>query len=148
MSDKVFNSTIVYLKIVTGFGAVFCLLPLFFMGFDPWHSLDKMIWMDLYKSPELPDAAKPAFTFTFLLFNWLSVLTMILIFLITKYSLAKREQWAFGSLILIGFFWPLGGAVVTYYTSAWSYFFSVGIMSILFIPPIILLYSHFRNNSK
>ena len=142
MSEKVFYGTITYLKISTSFGAVMCFLFMFFIGFDPWHSLDGMIWLDLYGSTNLPDIAKPAFTLPFLLFCWLSVLTMILIFLITKYALVKKEKWAFGAVILIGFFWPLGGAIITCYTNAWSYFVSVGIMTFLFFPPVILLYPH------
>ena len=143
-SEKVFKGTITYLKVVTGFGAALCFSLMFFVGFDPWHSLDGMIWTDLYGSPDLPEAAKPAFTLPFLLFCWLSVLTMILMFLITKFSLSRKEKWAFWCLILIGILWPTGGAVITYYTNAWSYFVSVGMMTLLFFPPIILLFPHFR----
>jgi len=132
------------LKIVSGFGAVMCFLVMFFAGFDPWHSLDAMIWSDLYGTKELPDVAKPAFMLPFLLFCWLSVLTMVLIFLITKYALVKKYIWAYWAIILVGIFWPLGGAVITCYTNAWSYFISVGMMTVLFLPPVILLYPHFR----
>jgi hypothetical protein len=118
---------------------------MFFVGFDPWHSLDSMIWTDLYGSPLLPELAKPAFTLPFLLFSWLSVLSMILMFLVTKYALAKKEQWAFWAIILIGFFWPLGGAIIAYCTGAWSYLISAGMMLVLFFPPVILLFPHFRN---
>ncbi len=145
MREKVFKTTITYLKIVMGFSALMCFILMFFIGFDPWHSLDGMIWTDLYGSPTLPDVAKPAFTLPFLLFCWLSVLTMIVLFLITNYSLAKKEKWAYWVLILIGLLWPLGGAIITYYTNAWSYFVSVGMMTILFFPPVILLFPHFRN---
>jgi len=144
-SERIFQGTLVYLKLVTIFGAGFCLLSMFFIQFDPWHYLDTMIWNDIYENPKLPDVVKPAFNFLFLLFSWLSVLTMILIFLITKYALAKKEKWAFWAIILIGFFWPLGGTIITYYTHAWSYFISVGVMTLLFFPPIILLYPHVHN---
>jgi len=144
MKQKVFIGTINYLKIVSGFGAVMCFLVMFFAGFDPWHSLDAMIWSDLYGTKELPDVAKPAFMLPFLLFCWLSVLTMVLIFLITKYALVKKYIWAYWAIILVGIFWPLGGAVITCYTNAWSYFISVGMMTVLFLPPVILLYPHFR----
>jgi len=144
MSQKIFIGTINYLKIVSCFGAGICFILMFFIGFDPWHSLDSMIWNDLYGTAELPDVAKPAFTLPFLLFCWLSVLNMILIYLITKYALVKKEVWAFWAIILVGIFWPLGGAIITYYTNAWSYFISVGMMTILFFPPVILLYPHFR----
>lgn len=145
MREKVFKTTITYLKVVTFFSALMCFILMFFIGFDPWHSLDGMIWTDLYESPTLPDVAKPAFTLPFLLFCWLSVLTMIILFLITKYALAKKEKWAYWVIILIGLLWPLGGAIITYYTNAWSYFVSVGMMTILFFPPVILLFPHFRN---
>ena len=148
MTEKLFKGTLTYLKAVTGFGAAICFLLMFFIGFDPWKSLDGMIWTDIYGSPELPDVAKPAFTLPFLLFCWLSVLTMILMFLITKYSLAKKEKWAFWSIILIGVFWPMGGAIITHYTNAWSYFISVGMMTALFLPPVILMLPYFINKSK
>lgn len=145
MSEKIFDGTILYLKLVTGSGAVLCFILMFFVGFDPWHSLDSMIWNDLYGSPELPEIAKPAFALPFLLFSWLSILTMIMIFLITKYPLAKKEKWAYWTIILIGIFWPLGGAIITYYTQAWSYFVSVAMMTVLFFPPVVTLFPHFRN---
>ncbi|MBY0432729.1 MAG: hypothetical protein K2U26_01315 [Cyclobacteriaceae bacterium] len=148
MSETVFSRTIAYLKAATLLGTFVCLLSIFFVGLDPWHALDRMIWVDLYGNPELPDAAKPAFTLAFLLFSWLSALTMILVFLITKYSLAKKEAWAFGAIILIGIFWPLGGAMIAYYTSAWSYLISVAMMTILFFPPVILLLPHFRSSQS
>ena len=145
MSEKLFSAIINYLKIVTCFGAGMCFVLLFFVGFDPWHSLDAMIWNDLYGTPELPEIAEPAFTLVFLVFNWLSVLTMILVFLITKYALVKKERWAYGAIILIGVFWPLGAALITYYTGAWSYFISVGMMTLLFAPPVFLLFPYFRS---
>jgi hypothetical protein len=145
MNEIIFKRTINYLKIITAFGAVMCFLLMFFTGFDPWHSLDKMIWTDLYGNPELPQAAKPAFVLPFLLFCWLSVLTMIVLFLITQYALSKKEKWAFYAFVLLGLFWPLGGALITYYTKAWSYFVSVGMMTGLFLPPVIVLYPFFRH---
>jgi hypothetical protein len=148
MSEKIFHGTILYLKYVTGFSALMCFVLMFFIGFDPWHSLDGMIWTDLYGTSELPEVAKPAFTLPFLLFCWLSVLSMILTFLIVKYPLARKERWAFWSIVLIGVVWPLGGAVVTWYTKAWSYFVSVGMMTLLFFPPVILLLPHFMGKRK
>jgi hypothetical protein len=145
MSEKIFRGTIAYLKIVTGFGALLCFVLMFFTGFAPWHSLDGMIWIDLYGSPELPEVAKPAFTLPLLLFCWLSTLTMVLIFIITKYSLARKEKWAFWAVAMIGFFWPLGAALITCYTKAWSYFISAGMMAVLFFPPVMLLFPHFRS---
>jgi hypothetical protein len=143
--EKTLSSIISYLKVATGFGAVICLIMMFFVGFDPWHSLDKLIWSDLYGSTELPELARPAFTLAFLLFCWLSVLTMVLMFLITKYALSRKEKWGYWSLMLVGILWPLGGAVITYYTGAWSYFVSVAAMTVMFFPAVILLYPYFRN---
>lgn len=144
-SENVFQGTIIYLKIVTGFCAFMCFVLIFFIGFDPWHSLDKMIWSDLYGSPILPDSAKPAFTLMFLLFAWLSVLTMVILFLITKYSLSKKEKWAYWVIMMVEFLWPLGGSLITFYTHAWSYFISIGVMTLLFLPPVLLLFPFFRN---
>ena len=148
MSEKVFQGPINYLKIVTSFCALMCLLIIFFVGFDPWHSLDAMIWTDLYGSPILPDIAKPAFALSFLLFCWLSVLSMVMLFLITKYSLSKKEKWAYGVIVLIGFLWPLGGSIITYYTNAWSYFISIGMMTALFFPPVVILFPFFKKQKN
>lgn len=145
MAEKFFIGTVKYLKLASSLGAAMCFLLIFFIGFDPMHSLDAMIWQDLYGTSELPEIAKPAFNLAFLVFNWLSVLTMILVYLITKYALANKEKWAYRAIILVGLFWPLGAALITLYTKAWSYFISVGIMTILFFPPVILLYPYFRN---
>lgn len=144
MSDRIFNGTIAYLKVVTASSAAICFMSMFFLGFDPWHSLDGMIWTDLYGSPSLPEEAKQAFTLPFLLFCWLSVLTMILMYLISKYPLARKEHWAYWTVIMIGVFWPVGAAMITIYTRAWSYFVSAGMMTILFFPPVLLLYPYFR----
>jgi len=64
-SERIFQGTLVYLKLVTIFGAGFCLLSMFFIQFDPWHYLDTMIWNDIYENPKLPDVVKPAFNFLF-----------------------------------------------------------------------------------
>jgi hypothetical protein len=143
-SEKIFNGTVAYLKIATGFGAAQCLLVMFFVGFDPWHSLDGLIWTDLYGSAELPAAAKPAFSLAILLFSWLSVLMMAIMHLVARYPLARKEKWAYWAYVLIGIFWPLGGAIITCYTHAWSYFASVAIMTLMFLPPVVLLFPHFR----
>lgn len=143
-SEKIFNGTVAYLKIVTGFGALMCFVLMFFVGFDPWHGLDSMIWTDLYGTKELPENAEPAFTLPFLLFAWLSVMSMILLYLIAKYPLTRKEKWAYMCFVLIGIGWPLGGGLITWYTKAWSYFVSVGMMTALFLPPVFLLFPHFR----
>lgn len=145
-SEKIFEGTLMYFKLVTAFGSVMCFALMFFVGFDPWHSLDSMIWKDLYGKPEIPIEAKHAFTLPFLLFSWLSVLTMLMLFLIAKYPLAKKEKWAYWCVVLVGVFWPLGGAVITYYTGAWSYFVSVGMMTVLFLPPVLLLFPYFKSD--
>ncbi len=148
MSERVFHATISYLKIIACLGAGMCFVLMFFISFDPWNGLDAMIWKDLYGTTTLPDIARPAFNLIFLMFTWLSVLTMILLFLVTKYALAKKEKWAYGAVILIGVFWPLGATMITLYTAAWSYFISVAAMTALFLPPVILLYPFFSIKSK
>jgi hypothetical protein len=144
-SEKIFNGTISYLKVVFLFGSLMCFVLMFFIGFDPWHSLDSMIWSDLYGQKTLPENCKSAFELPFLLFSWLSVLSMLMLYFISKYPLAQKQQWAFWCIVLIGIFWPGGAAVITYYTQAWSYFVSVGMMTLMFFPPVLLLYPHFRN---
>jgi hypothetical protein len=143
MSEKVFQGTITYLKGATLMGMVACILSIIFVGIDPWHSLDGLIWMDLYGTPTLPKEAEPAFALAFLLFSWLSILTMMVVFLVAKYALVNREKWAYWVVVLMGTCWPMGGALITWYTKAWSYGISVAMMTILFFPPVVLLYPHF-----
>ncbi len=147
MKEKIFKLTLIYLKASAIMGTLACLSSLYFVGIDPWHSLDGLIWTDLYGTPELPAAAKPAFTLAFLLFSWLSALTLIMVFLITHFALARREKWAYWAIVLMGVFWPLGGALITCHTGAWSYFISVAMMAMLFLPPVVILFPHFRRRA-
>lgn len=142
-SDKVFSGTITYLKFATLFGALMCFALMFFKGFDPAHSLDSMIWNDLYKQPRLPEVAMPAFELPFLLFSWLSVLSLLMLYLIAKHALAKKEKWSYWCFAMIGAGWPIGAVAITFHTQAWSYFVSAGMMTVLFFPPLLLLYPFF-----
>jgi hypothetical protein len=144
-TDKIFNGTINYLKIVSSISAAGSFMMLFTGGFDPSRSLDSLIWSDLYGTTDLPDAAKPAFSLAFLVFCWLSVLTFIMFYYIVKFPLARKEKWAYGCLVLVGVGWQLGAAAITLYTKAWSYFLSVGLMTVLFLPPVLLLFPYFRD---
>jgi len=148
MAEKIFNRTIQYFKISTISGVFICILSIVFNGLDPFHSLDGMLWNDLYNTSTLPDISKPVFNLFFLLFTYISIIVMILLFLITKYALSKKEKWAYFCIVLIGVFWPIGGSIITIYTKAWSYFISVGMMTVLFLPPVILLYPYIFKNNK
>ncbi|MFN0173681.1 MAG: hypothetical protein ACKVU0_03445 [Saprospiraceae bacterium] len=147
-SDKLFNATIHYLKIVTLFATVMCVVMLYFQSFDPMHGLDGMIMNDLYGTTTMPDAARPLFNLMFLLFDWLSVLSMFTIYLVVRYGLAKKERWAYFAYLLIGVFWPLGAGVIAWYCGASSYYVSVAIMTVLFMPPAILLFPHFKKTNS
>ena len=143
-SDKIFNAVIQYLKVVTLFATLMCVVMLYFMSFDPMHGLDSMILTDLYGTPVMPDAARPIFNFMFLLFDWLSVLSMFTIYLVVRYGLAKKERWAYLAYLLIGVLWPIGAGVIALFCGTNSYFVSVAIMTLLFTPPAILLIPYFK----
>lgn len=146
-NDKLFTATIQYLKIVTLSATAMCVVMLFFLSFDPMQGLDSMILNDLYGSPTMPDAARPLFNFMFLLFDWLSVLSMLTVYFVVRYGLAKKERWAYLAYLLIGIFWPLGAGVIAWYCGASSYFVSVAAMTVLFAPPAVLLFPYFKKTS-
>lgn len=147
MTERRFIAGVNYLKAVTAFCALACIASLSSVGFDPWHSIDRMVWNDLYRTDHLPAVAAPAFEMIVLLFSWLSFIMFLMLFLITKYALAKRESWAYYSLTLPGFAWPAGAACISICTGANHYLISVGAMAILFIPPMVILFPYFRAKS-
>lgn len=144
-TEKTFSSIITYLKIATGFGILMCLALIPFKSFDFMgaNGLEGMIMTDLYGSKTMPPEARPAFEFAFLLFDLLSILNLATQYLVIKYALEKKEKWAYYYMWGIGFFWPVGAALITLHTGATSYFVSVGIMALLFFPPLIILRKHF-----
>jgi len=143
MSEKYFKASVQYLRYVSISFAAVCAMSMCFGGFDPWHSLDSLVWTEMYGQPVLPDAAKPVFRLMFLLFNWLSILCMLLYYLVATYALAKKEKWACFAFLLVGVFWPIGALFIAIYTSVWSYFLSVALMALLFLPPLLLILPHF-----
>ena len=146
MANKRFNFAIRYLQLIAVFSGGFCFAMMFFQGLDPWHGLDQLLWMDLYGRPQLPEQAKPAYLLIFWLFCWLSVLTFSLLYLIVTYPLRNRETWAYHALLITGICWPAGGAVIALLSGATSYFISVGMMALLFLPVIIILWPFFKSD--
>jgi|SRR5687767_2023256 len=146
MSDKLFSSTISYLKIATLFGLLMCFVLMPFKSFDPMgaEGLEGMIMNDLYGGKNMPADARPAFEFAFLLFDLLSILSLATQYLVIKYALEKREKWAYWYMWGIGFLWPVGASLIALHTGAHAYFVSVGIMTLLFFPPLLLLKKYFR----
>jgi len=146
MNDKLFTSTIFYLKIVTVFAMIMCLALMPFKSFDPMgeNGLEGMIMMDLYGSKTMPADARPAFEFAFLLFDLLSVLTLAGQYLVIKHGLEKKQKWAFHYMILIGVCWPIGAIGVSFFTGAHAYLISAGMMTILFTTPTLILWKYFR----
>jgi len=146
MPDRLFSYLIAYYKIVTLFALAMCFVLLPYKSFDPMseEGLEGMIMHDLYGSKSMPAAARPAFEFAFLLFDLLSVLSLATQYLVIRYALQKREKWAYWYMWGIGFFWPAGASLIAWHTGAHAYFVSVGIMGVLFFPPLLLLRKYFR----
>jgi hypothetical protein len=145
MGETNFHTAVAYLKYACIFGALFCFVSILSGGFDPWHSLDALVWRDLYGSEELPAEAKPAFRLIFMMFAWLSVIAMCMMFMITKYAIIKKEKWAFVAVALQVILWPAGACAITLYTGAYHYFISVGAITFMLLPPLLMLYPYFRN---
>jgi hypothetical protein len=142
--EKRFLYLIRYLELICLFSAAFCLVMMYMLRFDPWQSLDSLLWKDLYGSPQLPQIALPAYEFIFRLFCWLSLITFSLLFLIVHYPLRNREKWAFYAILFIALAWPAGAALSAFLSEAYSYLFSATAMLVLFLPPVLLLYPYFR----
>jgi len=142
-----FHYLVIYLKTASIFGALVCFASMFFGGFDPWHSLDALVWNDLYGEEKLPNEAQPAFHLIFLMFSWLSVISLSLMFLIAKYALPKKEKWAYYALALPAVMWPAGASLITIYTGAYHYFISVAAMTLMLLPPVLLLFPYFKRHT-
>lgn len=141
--DKLFKSTIAYYKIVTAFSAVMCFVLFFYKSFDPVRGLEQMIVNDLYGTKVMPAEARPIFEFVFLLFDLLSFLTLALQYMVIHFALQKREKWAYYSMFLIGLGWPIAAALISLQCGTNSYFISVGMMTVLFLPPLVVLKKYF-----
>ena len=141
-NEKLFNGTILYLKIITIFSMVMCFVLMFFQSFDPMGSLEMMIVQDLYKTNVMPADARPMFVFVFLLFDMLSVLSMAAQYLVIVHGLQKKQKWAFHYMILIGVCWPIGAGIIAWYCKTPAYYVSVGMMLCLFLPPLLVLRKH------
>lgn len=48
MSEKYFIASVQYLRYVSVSFAVVCAILMYFGGFDTWHSLDSLVWNELY----------------------------------------------------------------------------------------------------
>jgi hypothetical protein len=84
-----------------------------------------------------------AYILAFLLAECLHIFTL---YLIVTYTLRNRETWAYHALLLMGICWPAGGAVIALLSGATSYFISVGMMALLFLPVIVILWSFFKSD--
>lgn len=142
-NDKLFNGTILYLKIITIFSLIMCFVLMFYQSFDPMGGLEMMIVNDLYKTDVMPADARPMFVFVFLLFDLLSVLSLIAQYIVIVHGLEKKQKWAFYYMVLIGVLWPIGAGLIAWYCGTPSYFVSVGMMLCLFFPPLLLLKKYF-----
>jgi len=90
--DKLFTSTISYLKLVTAFAGVMCFVLIFYQSFDPMGGLEMMIVNDLYQTDTLPESARPMYRFVFLLFDWLSVMALAAQYLVIHFALEKSKN--------------------------------------------------------
>lgn len=137
-----FSVSIRYLKIVTLFTLIFSAVSVVTQSFDPWRSLEQLLVHDLYGTETLPPAAAPMYHFVFMLFAWISVPTSLMQYAVIHYALAKKERWAYWVLLVSWLLWIVGAAGIALATGAYSYFYSVGAVTILFISPLLLLWKH------
>jgi hypothetical protein len=144
MENKTFKAVISYYKIVTVFSALICFILAFYKSFDPAGGLEMMIVQNLYGTNEMPVEARPMYEFVFLLFDLLSLLTLIQQYIIIRYALQEKQKWAYWCMWLIGVAWPIGAGIVAVVCHAPAYFVSVGMMLILFFPPLLILRKHFK----
>ena len=140
-SHRLFVLTIRYLQVSLVFGILVCLVSAFYLSFDPLgpQGLEGLIVTDLYGNSEMPGGARPMFEFMFLLFDGLSILSFAMLLMVVSIPLYRREKWAFWCYLLLGLGWPLAGAAIALVSGAHSYFYSVSIMVMLFLPPVFVL---------
>lgn len=127
-----------YLKFMTIVGIIFSVLGWVLYHFDPWGSLDSLLWADLYGQPTLPAAAEPAFQFAFSLFCLISIVALIMQYAILKYVVEKGEAWGAKVLLAGMIVWVLGAVDIAFREGAKSYLVSATFMTVLFIPALLI----------
>lgn len=142
-TERLFHGLIAYFKYSSIFGLLFTFVCSFFISFDPFHGLESMIMTDLYGSMNMPDEARPVFNFAFLLFCLISILMFVMQYYIVKFALAKKEAWAYNVIVICILLWLTGASVIAVYTHATSYFVSIGMMGLLYVPALVLLKRYF-----
>lgn len=142
-TEKLFKILIAYFKYSTLFGLLFTFICSFFISFDPFHGLESMIMTDLYGNVNMPDLARPAFNFAFLLFCLASVLLFVMQYYVIRFALAKKEPWAYNVMVICITLWIVGASAIAMYTNASSYFVSVGVMILMYVPALVLLKRYF-----
>ena len=136
------NSTspaIRWLQIVSGIAIIYSIITVFIISFDPFYILEDMLVKDLYGKTEMAFEVIPIYDFLFLLYSWASVVIYALIFGLVTFGIAQKQKWAYyfvlGGLTL----WIGGAAVIALLQQTYTYFFFLGVIFILFMPPLILL---------
>ena len=138
-NNKLFSVLLAYLRVSTIFMSVFCFAALFFVGFDPWHSLDGMIFHDLGIKGEPSPETKGVFTFVFSLFNLLSVVCALMMYFLLTKGVAKGQLWACNVLLVGMLVWVLGAIGIAMSTKVYVYLVSAAMMAFLFLVPFALL---------
>ena len=142
-TDKKFNSLITYMKGICLMMFFACLIAFFFVNTMPFFTLEQLVFNDIYGTPQMPDDARPAFVFAFLLFNLASIVACVFQYGVVKHSIAKKEKWGYQVYTVNSVLWVIGVSCIALYTGAHSYFLSAGIMTLVLIPPVFLLKKYF-----
>jgi hypothetical protein len=138
-NNRSLSMLITWMKFATLFMGLYCIAAMFFLGFDPWHSLDGLIFRDLGIDGELTPETRSVFRFVFLLFNLLSVVCALLQYFLVTRGLAKGEVWAGNALLAGMLIWVLGAIAVALATKVYIYLVSVAMMAFLFLLPLALI---------
>ena len=133
------NPAIRWLQIVSAIAIVYSIMSAIIISFDPSYFLEDMLIKDLYGKTEMAFEVIPMYDFLFLLYAWASVVIYTLIFGLVTFGVAQKQKWAYyfvlGGVVL----WVGGASAIAGLQQAYTYFFFLGVIFILFIPPLILL---------
>jgi len=136
---KSISPAVRWLQIVSVVAFLYSIVTAFIISFDPVYFLEDMLVKDLYGKTELAFEVIPMYDFLFLLYAWASVVIYVLIFGLVTYGIGQKQKWAYyfvlGGLTL----WIGGASAIAFLQQAYTYFFFLGVIFILFFPPLFLL---------
>ncbi len=143
-----FSFWVTYLKVVSIF---FSLMGVFWAvsgSFDPLGLWDTQFAQAFWGQKTLPEDVLRAKEFILGPFGATSAAYFVLQYFITKYAYAKKELWAYNSILIGFFFWFFLDSIITFYHKAYFNFFLANVPSLLAMLPIIFTRKYFMNNAN